>query len=125
MGSLRKYLFNAAVIGSITSGWAAFRAQKKNPSDWRTTLSWASWAIALVVAIGTVRIDSRAQEVDPDAPAGKGGRKPHRGDRQSVPTDLSPATKKLLTDGPKGQSKARKANAKAEKKQLKKAAKQR
>jgi hypothetical protein len=116
MGSLRKYLFNGAVISSITSGLSAFRAQRKAPNDWRTALSWAGWVISLIVTIGTVRIDSRAQEVDPTAPDGKGGKKPRKGDTQKVPTKLPSETKKLITDGQKSQKKALKAAVKTAKK---------
>jgi hypothetical protein len=71
MGTLRKYLMNGAIISSIFSGISAFRQGRKNPSDWRTYLTWIAWGLSLVVAIGTVR----KQSLDPDAPAVSAGPK--------------------------------------------------
>ena len=58
MGSLRKYLFNGAIISAVLSGVSALRQQRKAPSDWRTWLNWLVWALTLVIALGTVRQDS-------------------------------------------------------------------
>jgi hypothetical protein len=64
MGTLRKYLMNGAIISSVLSGVSALRQGRKNPTDWRTYLTWVAWGLTLVVALGTVRKESR----DPDAP---------------------------------------------------------
>lgn len=64
MGTLRKYLLNGALISSLLSGISAFRQGRKNPTDWRTYLTWIAWALTLVVAVGTIRKDS----IDPNAP---------------------------------------------------------
>ena len=64
MGTLRKYLLNGAIISSVFSGISAFRQGRKNPSDWRTYLTWIAWGLTLVVALGTIR----KQSLDPDAP---------------------------------------------------------
>ena len=64
MGTLRKYLMNGAIISSVLSGVSALRQGRKNPTDWRTYLTWIAWGLTLVVALGTVRKES----IDPDAP---------------------------------------------------------
>jgi hypothetical protein len=64
MGTLRKYLLNGALISSVLSGISAFRQGRKNPTDWRTYLTWIAWVLTLLVAVGTIRKDS----IDPDAP---------------------------------------------------------
>ena len=58
MGTLRKYLFNGAVLTSLLSGLSSLRAQRKAPKDWRTWLGWLAWGLTTAVAIGTVRINS-------------------------------------------------------------------
>lgn len=63
MGTLRKYLMNGAIISSLLSGLSAFRQGRKNEKDWRTYLTWIAWVLMLIVAIGTVRM----QSIDPDA----------------------------------------------------------
>ena len=65
MGSLRKYLFNGAIISAIIGGVSALRQQRKGDTDWRTALTWLAWGLTLVVAIGSVRIDS-LHEDEPD-----------------------------------------------------------
>ena len=45
MGTLRKYLLNGALISSLFSGISAFRQGRKNPTDWRTYLTWIAWAL--------------------------------------------------------------------------------
>ena len=62
MGTLRKYLMNGAIISSILSAVSALRQQRKGPVDWRTYLTWIAWVLTLIVAIGTVRMES----LDPD-----------------------------------------------------------
>ncbi|WP_375406514.1 hypothetical protein [uncultured Amnibacterium sp.] len=71
MGTLRKYLLNGAIISSVLSGVSAFRQGRKNPSDWRTYLTWIAWLLTLAVALGTIRKES----VDPDAPKVSAGPK--------------------------------------------------
>lgn len=75
MGTLRKYLFNGAIVSAVLSGLSAFRQQRKNTTDWRTYTTWIAWALTLLVAIGTVRIGS--QEIDD--PAAKNRPKPAKG----------------------------------------------
>ena len=75
MGTLRKYLFNGAIVSALLSGLSAVRRQRKAPADWRTALTWASWALTLIVAVGTVRINS----LEVDDPSAKKRRKPAKG----------------------------------------------
>jgi hypothetical protein len=69
MGTLRKYLFNGVIVSSLISGIGALRQQRKSPADWRTVLTWASWILSFMVAVGTVRIES--QKADEPKPATK------------------------------------------------------
>jgi hypothetical protein len=62
MGSLRKYLFNGVIVSALLSGIGALRQQRKAPADWRTVLTWASWLLSFIVAVGTVRIQSEEAE---------------------------------------------------------------
>ena len=58
MGTLRKYLFNGAIITSVLSGVQSLRQQRNAPKDWRTYLGWGAWGLTTAVAVGTVRINS-------------------------------------------------------------------
>lgn len=75
MGTLRKYLFNGAIISAVFSGISAFRQQRNAPTDWRTYLTWVAWLLTLIVAFGTVRIDSK----ELDDPAAQKRPKPAKG----------------------------------------------
>jgi hypothetical protein len=76
MGSLRKYLLNGVIISSLISGIGALQRQRKQPADWRTVLTWASWLLSFAVAVGTVRIESQhADEPKPKTKAEKKRRK--------------------------------------------------
>jgi hypothetical protein len=66
MGSLRKYLFNGAIITALLSGVQSLRAQRRAPKDWRTYLGWTAWGLTTAVAIGTVRINS-IEETKPES----------------------------------------------------------
>jgi hypothetical protein len=75
MGTLRKYLMNGAIISALLSGFSALRHQRKEPADWRTYLTWTSWVLTLIVAFGTVRI----QSLETDDPAAASLPKPAAG----------------------------------------------
>ena len=61
---MRKFIFSSSVISAIFSGWSTLQVTRKGPRDWRLALMWASWAIALAIAIGTV-IDEAHNGDDP------------------------------------------------------------
>ena len=52
---MRKYLFNAGVLSSITSAVAVVKATRTGPRDWRLALLWASWGIGVALALGAVK----------------------------------------------------------------------
>lgn len=52
---MRKYLFNAGVISSITSSIGIVKATRTGPRDWRLALLWASWGIGVALAFGAVK----------------------------------------------------------------------
>ena len=84
MGTLRKYLMNGSIISALLSGLSALRRQRKEPADWRTYLTWASWFLTLIVAFGTVRIQSIETD-DPIAaalPKAAAGPKPAKDKRK-------------------------------------------
>lgn len=51
---MRKYLFNAGFISSLTSGVPVLKATKSGPRDWRLALLWASWGIGVALALGAI-----------------------------------------------------------------------
>lgn len=62
---MRKYIFNTSVIGAIFGGITAVNATRRGPRDWRLILLWASWAISVALAVGTVmQEDEEARELD-------------------------------------------------------------
>jgi hypothetical protein len=56
---MRKYLFNGAVLGAVFGTWSVVQQSRKGPRDWRLVLSWVIWALSLVLAVGTVRQESK------------------------------------------------------------------
>lgn len=58
---MRKFIFSTTVLGAIFSGWSTLQTTRKGPRDWRLALMWISWAIAIAVAIGTVRKNSQTK----------------------------------------------------------------
>lgn len=57
---LRKFIFNGSLISAVFSGWSTLQTTRKGPRDWRVVLMWASWAITVVIAVDSVRQQSRA-----------------------------------------------------------------
>lgn len=74
MGTLRKYVFNGVIVSALISGIGALRQQRRAPADWRTVLTWASWLLSFIVAVGTVRL----QSLEADDPAPKEVKKNRR-----------------------------------------------
>ena len=52
--SMRKFLFNGAVIGALFGVIGNIQATRKGPRDWRLLLSWLGWGITAALAIGSV-----------------------------------------------------------------------
>lgn len=61
---MRKYLFNGAIIGSIFSGVGTLKSTANGPRDWRLVLTWVAWAATLAVAVGTIVIENRQEELE-------------------------------------------------------------
>jgi hypothetical protein len=55
---MRKYLLNGGVIGAVFGLLSPLQATRKGPRDWRLIFVWASWALALAIAVVTVRDQS-------------------------------------------------------------------
>lgn len=55
---MRKYLFNAGVLGSIVGAWPVLKATRQGPRDWRLILTWVAWLATFAVAIAAVRDES-------------------------------------------------------------------
>jgi hypothetical protein len=60
---MRKFIFNGAVLGALFGAWSAIQTTRHGPRDWRLVLTWVSWALTLVLAIGSAVSDSREAEV--------------------------------------------------------------
>ena len=60
---MRKFIFNGAVLGAVFGAWSVIQTTRNGPRDWRLVLSWVSWALTLVLAIGSTVSDSREAEV--------------------------------------------------------------
>ena len=61
---MRKFIFNASVLGAIFGGFSALRATVRGPRDWRLILVWLGWGISLVLAIADVAEADKQEELD-------------------------------------------------------------
>ncbi|AMB58076.1 hypothetical protein [Microterricola viridarii] len=61
---MRKYLFNGAMIGAITSSFGIIQATRNGPRDWRLILMWVSWGISLTLAIAAVREEAQERALE-------------------------------------------------------------
>lgn len=59
---MRKFLFNAGFVSALFSGFNLIRITVKGPRDWRLLLTWISWAVALLLAIGGIVSPEQAEE---------------------------------------------------------------
>ena len=59
---MRKYIFNASIIGALFGGVSAMRQTIRGPRNWRTILIWVIWLLSVVVAVGEVVEQSREAE---------------------------------------------------------------
>ncbi len=51
---MRRYFFNAAVLGAVAGVVPAIRQSVRGPRDWRLILTWVGWGINVAIAVGTV-----------------------------------------------------------------------
>ena len=61
---MRKFIFNASVLGAIFGGFSALRATLRGPRDWRLILVWLGWGISLALAIANVAKESKDAELE-------------------------------------------------------------
>ncbi|MEY4102573.1 MAG: hypothetical protein RIR88_707 [Actinomycetota bacterium] len=61
---MRKFLFNAGMLGAIFGGITALRATLRGPRDWRLILVWLGWGISVALAVADVVASSREAEAD-------------------------------------------------------------
>jgi hypothetical protein len=61
---MRKFLFNASVLGALFGGFSALRATLRGPRDWRLILVWLGWGISLALAVADVVAEAREDEAD-------------------------------------------------------------
>ena len=61
---MRKFLFNASVLGALFGGFTALRATLRGPRDWRLILVWLGWGISLALAIADVVEESKQDELE-------------------------------------------------------------
>ena len=62
---MRRFLFNASVLGSIFGVLGVVQATRRGPRDWRLVLMWVGWAITVAIAVGTViEQDKNARQLE-------------------------------------------------------------
>ncbi len=61
---MRKFLFNASILGAVFGGISALRATFRGPRDWRLILVWLGWGISVALAVADVVAESREDEAD-------------------------------------------------------------
>lgn len=61
---MRKYFFNAAVLGALFGGISALRQTIKGPRNWRTIILWVIWGLTVTSAIGEAIEQNREREQD-------------------------------------------------------------
>ena len=64
---MRKFLFNASILGVLFGGVSAARQTIRGPRTWRTWLMWAGWAISAVIAVTEVIDADREARAEADA----------------------------------------------------------
>jgi hypothetical protein len=60
---VRKFIFSTTVLGALFGGLSTLKATRRGPRDWRLALMWISWAMAVAVAIGTVKKNAQTNEL--------------------------------------------------------------
>jgi hypothetical protein len=64
---MRRFFFNASVLGALFGGVTALRATLKGPRDWRLILIWIGWLISVVLAVSEVAKEIEQEEIE-DSP---------------------------------------------------------
>ncbi len=59
---MRKYLLNGSIVSAVVSSISTLRTGAAGKTDWRFWLSVVASIITLVVAIGTVHIESKEMD---------------------------------------------------------------
>lgn len=62
MGSVRKFILNTSVLGSLFGAVGVIQATRRGPRDWRLILMWISWGCSVAIAVGTVVEESKKTE---------------------------------------------------------------
>ena len=57
---MRKFLFNANLLGAAFGAVSIARMTKSGPRDWRLALMWLSWGITVALAVGAVIDEANA-----------------------------------------------------------------
>ena len=61
---MRKFLFNASVLGALFGGFTALRATLRGPRDWRLILVWVGWGLSVALAVADVVKESQQDELE-------------------------------------------------------------
>ncbi|AXE54833.1 hypothetical protein [Aurantimicrobium sp. MWH-Uga1] len=61
---MRKFLFNASVLGALFGGFTALRATLRGPRDWRLILVWLGWGISVALAVADVVKESQQEQLE-------------------------------------------------------------
>lgn len=61
---MRKFFFNASVLGALFGGFTALRATLRGPRDWRLILVWLGWGISLALAIADVAKEAQEEQLE-------------------------------------------------------------
>lgn len=61
---MRRFFFNASVLGALFGGVTALRATLKGPRDWRLILIWIGWLISVVLAVSEVAKEIEQEEIE-------------------------------------------------------------
>lgn len=62
---MRKFLFNAGVIGALVGATGVIRQTISGPRNWRLILMWLSWGIGVAIAVGSVIEQNRELDDEP------------------------------------------------------------
>lgn len=61
---MRKFFFNASVLGAVFGGFSALRATIRGPRDWRLILVWLGWGLSVALAVADIVAESKEEELE-------------------------------------------------------------